>query len=550
MSVQSIKLSVTCGKRLERKYGAAGLERIREAIAAWVAGDEERRTLHVELDDPKAMERYGLSAIAGRPTAKQVKAKLDALVARLAPDYVVLIGAGDVVPMFEVPNPTAGEDDEPAVPTDNPYACSRRFDVKQRASYLVPDRVVGRIPDLVAADGAGDPAWLCGYLAAARSARPAGAKSYSAILAACCHAWRRSGKRCVEYIGRDPKDLLVSPPAKAASAGLKGRHARRLHLIKCHGAAEDARFYGQKGAQYPEVLTSTSLVGRTRRGTVVGAMCCYGANVFDPGSETAIHPGEPPIASVYLKQGAHGFFGATNTAWVGPETMLCADWLVAAFLKGVLGGASLGRAALEAKQDFVRWNQQQGSEVDSADEKTLLQFVLLGDPAIHPVAAPVPAELPAAAAAAVASSARARPAVVARKQRRAARHRLGELLRSALPARVKLRGASVPARVRALARACVRADGKGFRLRAKPVVQRLERRIARPELAPRAARAAAARGVPVAAAPALERRLYEYSFAARRKAGRLVEIRLVSIQADAAGNPVRVQVLASGRAAR
>jgi hypothetical protein len=34
--------------------------------------------------------------------------------------------------------------------------------------------------------------------------------------------------------------------------------------------------------------------------------------------------------------------------------------VLAAFLKGILGEASLGRAALAAKQDFVRWNQQQG----------------------------------------------------------------------------------------------------------------------------------------------------------------------------------------------
>ena len=33
------------------------------------------------------------------------------------------------------------------VPTDNPYASSLPFRSSDRRSYLVPDRVIGRIPD-------------------------------------------------------------------------------------------------------------------------------------------------------------------------------------------------------------------------------------------------------------------------------------------------------------------------------------------------------------------------------------------------------------------
>jgi hypothetical protein len=44
-------------------------------------------------------------------------------------------------------------------------------------------------------------------------------------------------------------------------------------------------------------------------------------------------------------------------------------------------GASLGRAALEAHQRFVA----QFSHVDPSDLKTAVQFLLLGDPSVHPV---------------------------------------------------------------------------------------------------------------------------------------------------------------------
>jgi hypothetical protein len=39
-------------------------------------------------------------------------------------------------------------------------------------------------------------------------------------------------------------------------------------------------------------------------------------------------------------------------AWVGRSEMGPADWLVAAYLKNVLEGASIGRAFLASKQDY------------------------------------------------------------------------------------------------------------------------------------------------------------------------------------------------------
>jgi hypothetical protein len=52
----------------------------------------------------------------------------------------------------------------------------------------------------------------------------------------------------------------------------------------------------------------------------------------------------------------------------------------------VLGGASVGRAFLEARQEFA----QSPSELDPFSLKTLAQFTLLGDPSIVPVEVPAP----------------------------------------------------------------------------------------------------------------------------------------------------------------
>ena len=41
------------------------------------------------------------------------------------------------------------QDFDKTVPTDNPYASSEAFSKDDQNSYLVPDRVIGRIPDMV-----------------------------------------------------------------------------------------------------------------------------------------------------------------------------------------------------------------------------------------------------------------------------------------------------------------------------------------------------------------------------------------------------------------
>ena len=87
-----------------------------------------------------------------------------------------------------------------------------------------------------------------------------------------------------------------------------------------------------------------------------------------------------PICQGYLIQGTYGYFGSTTIAY-GPEVGNgTADLITQYFLLAILDGASLGRAALLARQRFV----QQTAELDPIDLKTLGQFNLLGDPSIHP----------------------------------------------------------------------------------------------------------------------------------------------------------------------
>jgi hypothetical protein len=323
-------------------------------------------------------------------------------------------------------------------------------------------------------------------------------------------------------------------------------------MIKCHGAANDPHFYGQQGNDFPPVLSSTSVNNHITPSTVVGAMCCYGANLYDPSAPT-VAGHAPPIASTYLKQGAFAFLGSTCTAWVGQSDMVCADWVVSAFLKSVLGSASTGRAALEAKQDFVRWSQQQGQQLDSAEEKTLLQYVLLGDPSVQPVeqTAVRPAGVTTAALAAVAvATPSPTAAAFARRQRRALRYEMAGALRSSLPSRAPVKD-RVPEHVRRVAGELVKEsedatqNGNAFHFNLRtPHVDRMTARIRQPELRTASAKRVTA-GLRGTTAEVVASKHYQYYWTAKRSTPIGPQLRMVSVHADEQGNILRTQLLSS-----
>lgn len=387
---QSLKLSVTVKRRLEHKYKPAALKQIDDAIEDWKTADRERgiQTVHVAVDDSAAMRRVWrdyfpkaprVRPVSGRITAPKVKRVIDNLWKRLEPDYLVLFGGHDIVPMFVVNNPHYAPrgDYDKKVPTDSPYASSF-------PSYLVPDRVVGRIPDVVSE---GDPAWLVDYLKTAPSWKSRRARFYEKMYAICTVEWKDPAKKCMRYIPKPASDLLISPPTRDISTSARNRLSARLHMIQCHGNTNDATFYGKRSAgRFLQAIKSATLGSRLKPATVVATWCCYGAQVFSPQHSRGKKRKQWPVASTYLRNGALGYVGSTVMTLHDPSSMLLADSIVAEYLHSVMHGASIGRAFLDAKQIYLRrliFDQHYG--LDEGDEKTLIEYVLLGDPSIHPV---------------------------------------------------------------------------------------------------------------------------------------------------------------------
>jgi peptidase C25-like protein len=380
------KLIVTNVSALARKYGATGLRQVRDAMGRLVAADRGRGlvTRLIALDDRRAMRRVGGRAVRSVADAAAAKAAIDALHRALTPSYLMILGSVDVVPHQRLRNPlyTPGDPDgdtDRFALGDLPYACEAPYSRKPE-DFRGPTRVVGRLSDMT---GGASASFLVALLDRAagyvRRSRAAYVASWFGLSAS---PWRKSTTLSLQKLFGPSAVPHVSP--REGPRWTRRMLAGRIHFINCHGAEVDSHFYGQRGEDdFPVAHDSGYLDGRTglREGTVVAAECCYGAELYDPQRED---DGVRGICYAYLAQGAYGFFGSSTTAYGPPRSNGSADLICRYFLESVLAGASLGRATLEARQRFVDGM----SVMTPEDVKTLAQFNLLGDPAIHPVTRP------------------------------------------------------------------------------------------------------------------------------------------------------------------
>ncbi len=371
----SHKAIITNKSALKEKYKAAGFKVVEKAIARLVRADRKRGVTSEVffVDDKTTMEGVGGNPVTNAASPKANKEAIDDICEAHAPDYVLLLGAPDVVPHQPLRNPVRnGGDPDPDVPSDLPYACDNAFS-RDPGDFVGPTRVVGRLPGILAVD---DPAYLIGLLKTVSGWKCIKRSAYKAYFGVSAAVWKKSSQKSLRKVFGGSSGLQLSPPEDAQWP--KSRLAARSHFINCHGDDNEYLFFGEgEDGDMPDAHDSTYLSGKIKSGTVVAAECCYGAQLYDP-EFSAEHP---PICNKYLAEGAWAFVGSTNIAYGPPDSNGAADYVCQMFLAGVLAGASTGRAMLQARHGFVK----KVAPLSPIDLKTLAQFCLLGDPSIHPV---------------------------------------------------------------------------------------------------------------------------------------------------------------------
>lgn len=372
------KVIVTNLSALKSKYGAGGVTKISAAINKLIAADKKRGiiTRLVPLDDAATMKQLGAPKVINHADFKQNKQAIDAVFRKLMPDYLMILGATDIVPHQNLTNPVfnQGGDRDPIAFGDLPYACEAPYSQRPQ-DFTGPTRVVGRLPDL---NGVADLNYLIRIIEVATNYKQFKQEDYKSYLGISAEVWQGSTKMSLTNLFGSANDLQLAP-----DKGPKWDTpliTRRTHFINCHGAPADFHFYGQRGSTYPHAHDASFFNGKIKEGTIVAAECCYGGELYNPN----LAKGQAGICNTYLVNGAYGFFGSTTIAYGPAEGNGSADLICQFFLRSLFGGASLGRAALEARQQFI----EASPELDPVDLKTLAQFNLYGDPSIKPVIVP------------------------------------------------------------------------------------------------------------------------------------------------------------------
>jgi peptidase C25-like protein len=371
------KLIISNRAAFQNKYGKSGFQMINKAIKNLIIADKKRslNTLLVFVDDAAAMKKAKGKTVKDATDAEQYKNAIDSLFHHYTPDYVMLLGAQDVVPhcRFRIPIP---DDDDTFIASDVPYACEAPFS-RNAGDFIAPGRVLGRLPDVT---GENDPSYLIGLIHNSIKWKPLKLSAYKNYFSLSVKWWKKSTETSVKNIFENNSKLKLAPPTLGPYK--KPELAALMHFFNCHGGLRTSEFYGQPNEnsdRYPVCFESDMITNKVNYGTVTAAECCYGALLYNPNRPTKIHR---PIANTYLQNGAVAFVGSTTAAYGPSHGQGGADYITQYFLIAIQKGASSGRAFLEAQQRFI---EKGDVKMDPTDLKTIIQFLLLGDPSITPV---------------------------------------------------------------------------------------------------------------------------------------------------------------------
>lgn len=372
------KLILTNTAQLRTKYGEEGYAAIAAAVKGLALADAKRdiQSKLVAMDTDVDLAELGLSAVSDAMSAEQVKGLVDQLNEKVRPDYIMLLGADDVIPFVMLDNPVFGQngDGDKQIRSDLPYACDAPYST-QVEDWTGPSRVVGRLPGV---QGDKDAAYLVGLLKTATAWSARQSEDYENHLGLTAAIWEKQTRISLrESIGRDT-GLEASPPSGPQWASELWEEP--LHYINCHGGAGLPDFKGEgEDGSHPIAHEASLVAANARPGTVVVAECCYGAQLYP-----VIGSQSPSMVNAYLGRGGFGFVGSTSIAFGSNSGKAFADLMCQRVARHMLDGASMGRALLEARQDYVKERTKNGV-IGPFDLKTLCQFLLMGDPSIHPV---------------------------------------------------------------------------------------------------------------------------------------------------------------------
>jgi tetratricopeptide (TPR) repeat protein len=387
--------------QLESQYGpntAEVIDGLLQELAGLVSNLADWNARVFYPDDAASLSQLGLKPTVATDAWK-VKLSLADLDKALAArgemiGSLLIVGGPEIVPFHQLPNPTL--DDDLEVASDNPYGTIDE-------NYFIPQWPVGRLPGETGSDAGlllyqirqliyryekkskkglnidlsfnGLFGWLLDLLAL--FGLTSGSDS---TLGLSAEVWQEASAGVYNTIGK-VRNLLLSPPTNSDNIRLSSKQAPDLGYFNLHGTQDGPNWYGQKdfsnestGPDYPIALSPKLFNENVNSPKYVFSEACYGANFVGKAHDDA-------MSLKFLDTGTNAFVGSTCIAY-GSITMplIAADYLAQLYWKQILEGDAAGYALMRAKLTFAQEMTRKQGFLDGEDQKTLLSFVLYGDP--------------------------------------------------------------------------------------------------------------------------------------------------------------------------
>lgn len=308
---------------------------------------------------------------------------------------LLIVGGDDVVPFHRLPNPT--EDSDAEVLSDNPYTTLD-------SNYFIPEWQTGRLPGEPGPDAglllkqlrqsiryhsfqAKKHHWwplfmnwinsiTLGEEPLTLGQRKARNFGYTAAV------WRRSSLAAFRPIG-EGRDLFISPSANSNEVDKKKLVTAPMAYYNLHGLIDSAEWYGQRdpadkkqAPDFPIAVSPEDIKKINTSPKLIFTEACFGGHTINKTEKES-------LTLTFLSQGTMGIVSSTCISYGSLTTPLIgADLLGNLFWRYVKEGLTTGEALMKAKVDLVHeMNRRQGF-LDGEDQKTLISFVLYGDPLV------------------------------------------------------------------------------------------------------------------------------------------------------------------------
>jgi hypothetical protein len=325
---------------------------------------------------------------------------------------LLIVGGPEIVPFHCLPNPVDDQDHD--VPSDNPYAT-------RDENFFMPEWPVGRLPG-----GTGNDARLLldalqrfqtthaackrrlslkkrlvGWLVAQLDKFHFDSRRSFGYTAAI---WKKAAARVFQPIGK-PGWLHVSPPSgvgsaktgqrnsKQSSAGGVPKPVGRLGYFNLHGLVDAPEWFGHRDllhsaddeVDYPVAFRPQDVQDGSPQGDVpkvIFSEACYGMHIQNRALDEA-------IALKFLEAGSLAIAGSTCMAYGSygeiDNSLVAADLLGHSFWRFLKDGMPAGEALRQAKIYLASEMDHRQGYLDGLDQKTLISFVLYGDPLADPL---------------------------------------------------------------------------------------------------------------------------------------------------------------------